>query len=186
MSRSKDIRNLAIIIQVAFLVAIIVIVNRELIPAASIILFATACIIIILSSILFIDWLEKGQPDRPTKITSEGISHYPGGALTFHKWGDIKYFQLEYNEIRTYQSFNDLYTLYIVFKDGRESVQIYDTTSNKEELKSLATTLVDRMRLALLLPYDKKLLYEVNLKNGKPTVSNYLSDDSWSPKFGPY
>ena len=69
--------------------------------------------------------------------------------------------QLEYNEIRRYQSFNDLYTLYIVLKDGRESVQIYDTTSNKEELKSLAITLVDRMRLALLLPYDKQLLYEV-------------------------
>ena len=164
MSRSKDIRNLGIIIQVAFLVAIIVIVNRELIPAASIILFVTACIIIILSSILFIDWFEKGQLDRSTKITSEGISHYPSGALTFHKWSDIKYFQLEYNEIRRYQSFNDLYTLYIVFKDGRESVQIYDTTSNKEELKSLATTLVDRMRLALLLPYDKQLLLRGQFK----------------------
>ena len=186
MSRPKDIKNLAIILQVAFLAAIIVIVNRELIPGSSIIFIITVCIIVILSSILFIDWFERGQPDRPTKVTSEGISHYPRGALTFHKWGDIKYFQLEYNEIRRYQSFNDLYTLYIVFKDGRESVQIYDTTSNKEELKSLATTLVDRMRLALLLPYDKKLLYEVNLKNGKPTVSNYLSDDSWSPKFGPY
>ena len=186
MSRSKDIRNLAIIIQVAFLVAIIVIVNRELIPAASIILFATACIIIILSSILFIDWLEKGQPDRPTKITSEGISHYPRGALIFHKWSEIKYFQLEYDKIRQHRTIKDLYSLYIVFKDGRESVQIYETTGNKEDLKTLADTLVNRMRLTLLLPYDKQLLYEVNLKNGKPTVSNYLSDDSWSPKFGPY
>ena len=186
MSRSKDIRNLAIIIQVAFLVAIIVIVNRELIPAASIILFATACIIIILSSILFIDWLEKGQPNRPTKITSEGISHYPRGALTFHKWSEIKYFQLEYDKIRQHRTIKDLYSLYIVFKDGRESVQIYETTGNKKDLKTLADTLVNRMRLTLLLPYDKQLLYEVNLKNGKPTVSNYLSDDSWSPKFGPY
>ena len=185
MIKSKDRLVFARIIQATFLIGVIAFINRG-IPGATTILIIAISIIVVLSSILVIDWFEQGHQDRPTKITPEGISHYPRGALTFHKWSEIKYFQLEYNKIRRYRVFKDLYKLYIVFKDGRESVQIYETTSNKEKLKSLADTLVNRMRLTLLLPYDKQLLYEVNLKNGKPTVSNYLSDDSWSPKFGPY
>ena len=185
MSKSKDRLVVARIIQATFLIGVIAFINRG-IPGATTILIIAISIIVVLSSILVIDWFDQGHQDRPTKITSEGISHYPRGALTFHKWSEIKYFQLECNKIKNYRSIRDLYSLYIVFKDGRESVQIYETTNIKEELRSLAETLVNRMRLTLLLPYDKQLLYEVNLKNGKPTVSNYLSDDSWSPKFGPH
>ena len=185
MSKSKDRLVVARIIQATFLIGVIAFINRG-IPGATTILIIAIFIIVVLSSILVIDWFEQGHQDRPTKITPEGISHYPRGALTFHKWSEIKYFQLKYNKIRKPRVFKDLYSLYIVFKDGRESVKIYETTENKEELKSLADTLVNRMRLTLLLPYDKELLYEVNFKNGKPIVSNYLSDDSWSPKLGPY
>ena len=167
------------------MIGVIAFINRG-IPGATTILIIAIFIIVVLSSILVIDWYDQGHQDRPTKITPEGISHYPRGALTFHKWSEIKYFLLEYDKIRKHRIIKDLYSLYIVFKDGRESVQIYETTDNKEDLKSLADALVNRMRLTLLLPCDKELLYEVNLKNGKPTVSNYLTDDSWSPKFGPY